>query len=42
MQDTPSSPGGRLAYKWIVVIVVIFGSFMSILEHSQSVGGRKL
>ncbi len=25
---------GRLAYKWIVVIVVIFGSFMSILDQT--------
>ncbi len=42
---------GRLSYKWIVVMVVIFGSFMSILDqtvvnnalpHLQSVFGTNL
>ena len=32
--STISSQSGRLAYKWIVVIVVIFGSFMSILDQT--------
>src|SRR5258706_2668741 len=32
--STTSSQSGRLAYKWIVVIVVIFGSFMSILDQT--------
>src|SRR5260370_3105821 len=31
---TTGEHSGRLAYKWIVVIVVIFGSFMSILDQT--------
>jgi DHA2 family multidrug resistance protein len=31
---TSSSQSGRLPYKWIVVMVVIFGSFMSILDQT--------
>jgi len=31
---TANSQGGRLSYKWIVVMVVIFGSFMSILDQT--------
>lgn len=32
--STTSRQPGRLPYKWIVVIVVIFGSFMSILDQT--------
>jgi EmrB/QacA subfamily drug resistance transporter len=32
--STSSRQSGRLPYKWIVVIVVIFGSFMSILDQT--------
>lgn len=32
--STSNSQRGRLPYKWIVVIVVIFGSFMSILDQT--------
>src|SRR5438477_11038204 len=32
--STTSRQSGRLPYKWIVVIVVIFGSFMSILDQT--------
>jgi EmrB/QacA subfamily drug resistance transporter len=32
--STSSSKLGRLPYKWIVVMVVIFGSFMSILDQT--------
>ncbi len=32
--STTSRQAGRLPYKWIVVIVVIFGSFMSILDQT--------
>src|SRR6185312_6220572 len=32
--STTNDQSGRLAYKWIVVIVVIFGSFMSILDQT--------
>ena len=32
--STTGSQSSRLAYKWIVVIVVIFGSFMSILDQT--------
>jgi EmrB/QacA subfamily drug resistance transporter len=31
---TSNSPRGTLPYKWIVVLVVIFGSFMSILDQT--------
>ena len=34
MQVITSSKSGRLPYKWIVAIVVIFGSFMSILDQT--------
>ncbi len=34
MQVTTDSKSGRLPYKWIVAIVVIFGSFMSILDQT--------
>jgi EmrB/QacA subfamily drug resistance transporter len=34
MQDSTSSSRGRLPYKWIVVIVVISGTFMSILDQT--------
>jgi DHA2 family multidrug resistance protein len=34
MQFSTSSKSGRLPYKWIVVMVVIFGSFMSILDQT--------
>ncbi len=32
--SVPRPEGGRLAYKWIVAIVVIFGAFMSILDQT--------
>src|SRR5215467_7359066 len=32
--STTGRQQGRLPYKWIVVIVVIFGSFMSILDQT--------
>ena len=34
MQFSTSSQGGRVPYKWIVLMVVIFGSFMSILDQT--------
>ena len=32
--STSSGKLGRLPYKWIVMMVVIFGSFMSILDQT--------
>ena len=32
--QTASRKSGRLSYKWIVMMVVIFGSFMSILDQT--------
>ncbi len=34
MQFSTSSQGGRVPYKWVVLMVVIFGSFMSILDQT--------
>jgi EmrB/QacA subfamily drug resistance transporter len=34
MQLSTSSQGSRVPYKWIVLMVVIFGSFMSILDQT--------
>src|SRR5579859_8043335 len=34
MQLSTSSKGGRVPYKWVVLMVVIFGSFMSILDQT--------
>jgi EmrB/QacA subfamily drug resistance transporter len=34
MQLSTSSQGGRVPYKWVVLMVVIFGSFMSILDQT--------
>src|SRR4051812_43706400 len=31
---TATSRNGRFSYKWIVVMVVVFGSFMSILDQT--------
>ena len=34
MQSATKSKRSRLPYKWIVVIVVMFGSFMSVLDQT--------
>src|SRR5215469_5162886 len=34
MQVSISRQGGRVPYKWIVLMVVVFGSFMSILDQT--------
>jgi EmrB/QacA subfamily drug resistance transporter len=34
MQFSTSSQGDRVPYKWVVLMVVIFGSFMSILDQT--------